>query len=105
MDKYVVSSKHPILFIFSTNIRTEYFKHAAHSSSFSLQNAVYFIMLPFLFLYYSHFTYRMCSNLNAKFRFQTDKIFSISGECACPSLKTARNNDLVTQVDFYLLGG
>jgi hypothetical protein len=27
---------------------------------FSLQNAVYFIMLPFLFLYYSHFTYRVC---------------------------------------------
>ena len=32
----------------STNIRTEYFKHAAHSPFFfSLQNAVYFIMLPF----------------------------------------------------------
>ena len=30
---------------YSTNIRTEYFKHAALSS---LQNAVYFIMLPFL---------------------------------------------------------
>ena len=38
-------SKHPI---FSTNIRTEFFKHAAHSPFFSLQNAVYFIMLPFL---------------------------------------------------------
>ena len=32
----------------STNIRTEYFKHAAHSPFFPLQNAVYFIMLPFL---------------------------------------------------------
>ena len=32
----------------STNIRTEYFKHAAHSPFFSLQNAVYFITLPFL---------------------------------------------------------
>jgi hypothetical protein len=30
------------------NIRTEYFKHAAHSPCFPLQNAVYFIMLPFL---------------------------------------------------------
>ena len=29
---------------YSTNIRTEYFKHAAHS----LQNVVYFIMLTFL---------------------------------------------------------
>jgi len=38
-----------ILYIFfSTNISTEYFKHAAHSPFFFLQNAVYFIMLPFL---------------------------------------------------------
>jgi hypothetical protein len=35
-------------FIYSTDIRTEYFKHAAHSPFFPLQNAVYFIMLPFL---------------------------------------------------------
>ena len=48
-----------ILYIYSTNIRTEYFKHAAHSPFFPLQNAVYFIMLPFLFLYYSHFKYRV----------------------------------------------
>ena len=41
-------SKHPILYIFSTNIHTEFFKHAAHSPFFSPQNAVYFIMLPFL---------------------------------------------------------
>jgi hypothetical protein len=41
-------SKHPILYIFSTNIGNELFKHAAHSPFFSLQNAVYFIMLPFL---------------------------------------------------------
>ena len=33
---------------YSTNISTEYFKHAAHSPFFSLQNAVYFIMLHFL---------------------------------------------------------
>jgi len=33
---------------YSTNIRTEYFKHGAHSPFFSLQSAVYFIMLPFL---------------------------------------------------------
>ena len=35
-------------FICSTNIRTEYFKHAAYSLFFPLQNAVYFIMLTFL---------------------------------------------------------
>jgi hypothetical protein len=40
--------KHPILYIFLTNIRTDFFKHAAHSPFFTLQNAFYFIMLPFL---------------------------------------------------------
>ena len=32
----------------ATTFRTEYFKHAAYSSFFSLQNALYFVMLPFL---------------------------------------------------------
>jgi len=45
---------------YSTNIRTEYFKYAAHSPFFSFQNAFYFIMLSFWFLCYSHFIYRMC---------------------------------------------
>ena len=44
-----VTSRCCILYIYSTNIRTEYFKHAAHSPFLPLQNAVYFIMLPFLF--------------------------------------------------------
>jgi len=34
--------------IYSKNVHTEYFKHAAQSPFFSLQNAVYFIMLPCL---------------------------------------------------------
>ena len=37
-----------IFFIYSTDIRTEYFKQAAYSPFFPLQNVVYFIMLPFL---------------------------------------------------------
>jgi hypothetical protein len=72
-------SEHPILYIFSTNILTEFFKHAAHSPFFSPQNAVYFIMLPFWFLYYSHFKYRVCYNLNAKFRCQKVKHFNSIG--------------------------
>ena len=44
-----LTSRRCILKIYSTNILTEYFKHAAHSPVFfSLQDAVYFIMLPFL---------------------------------------------------------
>ena len=46
---YIYANLQMLHFIYySTNIRTEYFKHAAHSPVFSLQNAVYFIMLPFL---------------------------------------------------------
>ena len=43
-----LTSRYCILYIYSTNIRTEYFKQAAHSPFFPLQNTVYFIMLPFL---------------------------------------------------------
>jgi hypothetical protein len=33
-SEVVLPSKHPILHIFSTNIRTEFFKHVAHSPFF-----------------------------------------------------------------------
>ena len=55
-----LTSKRCILYIYSTNIGTGYFKHALHSPFFSLQNAVCFIMLTCLILYYSHFIYRVC---------------------------------------------
>ena len=49
-------SKCCILYIYSTNIGTEYFKHALYSPFFSLQNEVCFIMLtclvPVLFTFY-----------------------------------------------------
>ena len=51
-----LTSRRCILYIYSTNIRTEYFKHAAHALFFSLQNAFYFIILscliPVLFAFY-----------------------------------------------------
>ena len=51
-----ITSKRCILYIYSTNIGTEYFKHALYSPSFSLQNAVCFIVLtclvPVLFTFY-----------------------------------------------------
>jgi len=37
-----------ILYIYSTNISTEYFKHGVYSPFFSLQNTVCFIILTFL---------------------------------------------------------
>ena len=51
-----LTCKRFILYIYSTNIDTEYFKHALYSPFFSLQNAVCFIMLtcfvPVLFTFY-----------------------------------------------------
>ena len=51
-----LSSKRFILYVYSTNIGIEYFKHVLYSPFFSLQNAVCFIMLtclvPVLFTFY-----------------------------------------------------
>ena len=50
-----LTTKRGILYIYSTNIGTEYFKHALYSPFFPLQNAVCFIMLtrlvPVLFTF------------------------------------------------------
>ena len=42
------TSKRCILFIYSTNTGTEYFKHDIYSPFFPLQKAVCFINLPYL---------------------------------------------------------
>jgi len=51
-----LTSKHCILYIYSTNIGTEYFKLGIYSLFFPLQNAVCFINLtylaPVLFTFY-----------------------------------------------------
>jgi len=60
-DQYIgrtapLTSKRCILYIYSTNICTEYFKHGIYSLFFTLQNAVCFIILtylvPVLFTFY-----------------------------------------------------
>ena len=43
-----LTSKRCILYIYSTNIGTEYFKHGIYSSFFFLQNAVCFKILTYL---------------------------------------------------------
>jgi hypothetical protein len=51
-----LTSKHCILYIYSTNIGAEYFKHGIYSQFFPLQNAVCFTiltyMVPVLFTFY-----------------------------------------------------
>ena len=51
-----LTSKRCILYIYSTNIGSEYFKHGIYTPFFSLQNAVCFIIItylvPVLFTFY-----------------------------------------------------
>jgi len=53
-----LTSKRFILYIYSTNIGTEYFKHGIYCPFFPLQNVVFFIILayfvPVLFTFYIH---------------------------------------------------
>jgi len=60
-DLYIIrtaplTSKRCILYIYSTNVGTEYLKHALYSPFFSFQNAACFIMqtclVPVLFTFY-----------------------------------------------------
>ena len=55
-----LTSKRFILYIYSTNIGTEYFKHGIYSPFYSLQNAFCFRILMYLVSVLFTFIYRMC---------------------------------------------
>jgi len=55
-----LTSKHCIIYNYSTNIGTEYFKHGIYSPFLSLQNAVCFIILTYLVPVLFTFLYSVC---------------------------------------------
>jgi len=65
-----LTSKRCILYIYSTNIGTEYFKHGIYSQFFPLQNAVCFIILtclvPVLFTLYIQGVLKLKKNSGVK---------------------------------------
>ena len=65
-----------ILYIYSTNIGTEYFKHGIYSPFLSLQNAVCFIILtylvPVLFTFYVQCVLQLKNNNSGAKRLSTE---------------------------------
>ena len=61
-----LTSKGCILYIYSTNIGTEYFKRGIYSAFYSLQNTVCFIILtylvPVLFTFYIQDVFKLKKN-------------------------------------------
>ena len=63
----LLTSKRCILYIYSTNIGTEYFKHGIYSPFFSLQNAVCFILLTYLVPVLFTFLYIYSTNIGTEY--------------------------------------
>ena len=97
-----LTSKRCILYIYSTNVGTEYFKHAQYSPFFSLQNAVCFIMLtclvPVLFTFDIQDLLKLKKNISGAKGLRV-KVWGLSGTLAKQQGNRASMNRYGAQTD------
>ena len=92
-----LTSNRCILYTYSTNVGTEYFKHAQYSPFFSLQNAVCFIMLtflvPVLFTFYIQGVLKLKKNNSGAKRLRLIKIHFCMSVRLVPRIGGPRENE------------